>query len=128
MIEDLRDYYIKPLLRKKPCKAILHVGTNNANLENANPDQILNALLELKKDIGFQVPRCVVVISMPTKRFDNEEYGKIIESLNRKLTDRGIDPINNKFSRADIGWKVLHLNAKGTRKLTSKLVSKLRCL
>ena len=128
-IEDLRDYYIKPLLRKKPCKVILHVGTNNASLKNANPDQILNALLDLKKDIGDQVPGCMVVISMPTKRFDNEEYGKIIESLKRKITDLGIDAIsNNNISRADIGRKGLHLNAKGTSKLASKLVSKLRCL
>ena len=128
-IEDLRDYYIKPLLRKKPSKVILHVGTNNASLKNANPDQILNALLDLKKDIGDQVPGCMVVISMPTKRFDNEEYGKIIESLNRKITDLGIDAIsNNNISRADIGRKGLHLNAKGTSKLASKLVSKLRCL
>ena len=130
MIEDLRDYYIKPLLRKMPCKVILHVGTNNASLKNANPDQILNALLDLKKDIGDQVPGCVVVISMPTKRFDNEEYGKIIESLSRKITDLGIDASNNNnnISRADIGLKGLHLHAKGTSKLTSKLVSKLRCL
>ena len=105
------------------------MGTNNASLKNANPDQILNALLDLKKDIGDQVPGCMVVISMPTKRFDNEEYGKIIESLNRKITDLGIDAIsNNNISRADIGRKGLHLNAKGTSKLASKLVSKLRCL
>ena len=128
-IEDLRDYYIKPLLRKKPSKVILHVGTNNASLKNANPDQILDALLDFKKDILDQVPGCMVVISMPTKRFDNEEYGKIIESLNKKITDLGIDAINNNnISRGDIGRKGLHLNAKGTGKLTSKLVSKLRCL
>ena len=128
-IEDLRDYYIKPLLRKKPSKVILHVGTNNASLKNANPDQIVDALLDFKKDIEEQLPGCVVVLSMPTKRFDNEEYGKIIESLNKKIIDLGIDAINNNnIFRGDIGRKGLHLNAKGTSKLTSKLVSKLRCL
>ena len=79
-IENLRDYYIKPLLRKKPSKVILHVGTNNASLKNANPDKIVDALLDFKKDIEEHLPGCVVVLSMPTKRFDNEEYGKIIES------------------------------------------------
>ena len=49
-IEDLKDYYIKPLLRKQPSKVILRVGTNNASLKNANPDQILNALLDFKKE------------------------------------------------------------------------------
>ena len=69
------------------------------------------------------------MISMPTKRFDKEEYGKIIESLNKKDTSLGIDAINNNnISREDIGRKGLHLNAKGKSKLRSKLVSKLRCL
>ena len=66
---------------------------------------------------------------MPTKRFDNEEYGKIIESVNKKIIDLGIDAINNNIIfRGDIGRKGLHLNAKGTSKLTSKLVSKSRYL
>ena len=50
-IEDLKDYYIKPLLRKQPSKVILHVGTNNASVKNASLDHILNALLDFKKDI-----------------------------------------------------------------------------
>ena len=116
-------------MRKKPSKVILHVDTNNASLKNANADQIVEALLDFKKDIEEQLPGCVVVLSMPTKRFDNEEYGTIIESLNKKIIDLGIDAINNSnIFRGDIGRKGLHLNAKGTSKLTSKLVSKFRFL
>ena len=55
------------------------MGTNNASLKNANPDQILNALLEFKKDTEYRIPGCIIVLSMPTKRFDNEKLGKIIE-------------------------------------------------
>ena len=50
-IEALREYYIKPLLLKQPSKVILHVSTNTASLKNANPDRIIDALLDLKKDI-----------------------------------------------------------------------------
>ena len=71
------------------------MGTNNASLKNANPDQILNALLDFKKDIEDQIPGCIVVLSMPTKRFDNEKLGKIIESLNNKISNLGIETINN---------------------------------
>ena len=57
------------------------------------------------------------------------ETTKIIESLNKKIIDLGIDSINNNnIFRGDIGRKGLHLNAKGTSKLKSKLVSKLCCL
>ena len=128
-IEDPRDYYLKPLLRKQPSKVILHVGTNNASLTNASPDRILDALLDLKKKIEDQVPGCVVILSMPTKRFDNEKLGKIIEALNKKITDLGIEAINNNnISRGDIGRKGLHLNSKGTNKLIHKFISKLRYL
>ena len=128
-IEDLKDYYIKPLLRKQPSKVFLHVGTNNASLKNANPDQILNALLDFKKEIDDQIPGCVVVLSMPTKRFDNEKLGKIIESLNNKISNLGIETINNNnISRGEIGRKGLHLNARGTNKLMLRFISKLNRL
>ena len=128
-IEDLKDYYIKPLLRKQPSKVILHVGTNNASVKNASPDQILNALLDFKKDIEDQIPGCIVVLSMPTKRFDNEKLGKIIESLNDKISNLGIVTVNNNnISRSDIGRKGLHLNARGTNKLMHRFISKLNRL
>jgi len=127
-IEDLKDYYIKPLLRKQPSKVILHVGTNNASLKNANPDLILNALLDFKKDIEDQIPGCIVVLSMPTKRFDNEKLGKIIESLN-KISNLGIETVNNNnISRGDIGRKGCILNARGTNKLMHRFISKLNRL
>ena len=128
-IEDLKDYYIKPLLRKQPSKVILHVGTNNASVKNASPDQILNALLDFKKDIEDQIPGCIVVLSMPTKRFHNEKLGKIIESLNDKISNLGIVTVNNNnISRSDIGRKGLHLNARGTNKLMHRFISKLNRL
>ena len=55
------------------------------------------------------MPRCIVVLSMPAIRFDNENSGKIIESLNNKISDLGIEAINNNnISRGDIGRKGLH--------------------
>ena len=128
-IEDLKNYYIKPLLRKKPNKVILHVGTNNASLKNANPDQKLNALLDFKKDVEDQIPGCIVVLSMSTKRFNNEKLGKIIESLNNKTSNLGIETINNNnISRVEIGKKGLYLNARGTNKLMHRFISKLNRL
>ena len=105
-------------------------GTNNASVKSASPDQILNALLDFKIDIGDQIPGCFVVLSMPAKRFDNERLGKIIESLNDKISNLGIVTVsNNNISRSDIGRKVLHfLNARGTNKLMNRFISKLNRL
>ena len=48
-IKDLHQFYIKPLLAKKPSKVILHFGTNDAVNKEATADKILDALLDLKK-------------------------------------------------------------------------------
>ena len=107
------------------------MGTNNASVKNASPDQILNALLDFKKDREDQIPGCIVVLSMPTKRFDNEKLGKIIESLNDKISILGIVTVNNNnISRSDIGRKGLHLNARGclSNKLMHRFISKLNRL
>jgi len=82
-------------------------------------------LLDFKKDIEDQIPGCIVVLSMPTKRFDNEKLGKIIESLN-KISNLGIETVNNNnISRGDIGRKGCILNARGTNKLMHTFLSKL---
>ena len=63
------------------------------------------------------------MLSMPTKRFDNEKLGKIIESLKDKISNLGIETVNNSnISRGEIGRKRLHLNARGTNKLMQRFI------
>ena len=69
------------------------------------------------------------MLSMPTKRFDNGKFGKIIESLSDKISNLSIETVNNnKISRGDIGRKGLHLNARGTKRLMNRVISKLNRL
>ena len=49
-ISDLQNYYMKPFLRKKLTKTILHIGTNDVTEKETTADKILDALLDLKKD------------------------------------------------------------------------------
>ena len=85
--------------------------------------------MELKKEVEDEVLGCIVVLSMPAKRFDSEKLGRIIESLNNKISDLRIEATNNNnISRGDIGRKGLHLNTIGINKLMHKFISKLRCL
>ena len=92
-------------------------------MKNANPEQILNALLDFKREIDDQVPGRIVVCSMPTKRL-----GRIIEALNN-ISNIGLETItNSNTSIGDIGRKRLRLNARGTNKLMHRFVSKLNRL
>ena len=74
-ILDMKDH-IKPLMRKKPAKIILHVSTNDAG--DLNADEILADLLDLKKDIETQLQTCQVITSLPTLRLDNKKAKKTL--------------------------------------------------
>ena len=128
-IKDLHQFYIKPLLAKKPSKVILHVGTNDAVNKEATADKILDALLDLKKEIETTLPDCTVVLSMPIRRLDNRAAGKVIETLNKKIISLHLSVVNNQnISEKDVGRRRLHLNNKGVTKFASNLATKLQSL
>ena len=63
---------------------------------------------------------------MPTIRFGNEKFGKIIESLNNNISNLRIETSNNNnISRGDTGRKEMNLNTRGTNKLMHTFLSKL---
>ena len=45
-VRDLKNYYMIPLLRKKPVKVIVHIGTSDASYEGASSDTILAEILD----------------------------------------------------------------------------------
>ena len=125
-ILDMKDH-IKPLIRKKPSKIILHVSTNDAG--DLNADEMLAELLELKNDIETQLQTCQVIISLPTLRLDNKKANKTLVALKQKIRSSQMEIVDNdNIVEGDLsGPQKLHLNFKGTEKLASNLVNKL-CL
>ena len=112
-IKDLHHFHMKPLLTKKPSKVILHDGTNDAVNKEATTDQILDALLDLKKEIETTLPDCTIVLSMPMRRLDNRAAGKIMEMLNKKILSLRLSVVNNQnISEKGVGRRRLHLNNK----------------
>ena len=127
-IADMKDY-LKPLLRKNPTTLILHVGTNDASNGKENAEEILNELLELKKEIIRTLPSCKVIISMPTQRKDNVKANGKMKVLNQKIAALGVERINNNnIVEADLGRKKLYLNMKGSDKLAKNFTNYLRNL
>ena len=105
-ISELHAFYIKPLISNKPSKVIRHVGTNDAGNKAASAEKILDALLDLKKEIETALPDCTVVLSTPMKRMDNGAAGKIIETLNKRILSLDLNIVNNQNIGAnDIGRK-----------------------
>ena len=128
-VADLKNFYMQPLLSKKPSHVIIHVGTNDAANKDSTADSILNGLLDLKKDIEVKLPNVTVMILTPMKRTDQPSAGKIIEQLNKKIRSLRLSTVdNNNISQKEIGCKGLHLNDKGVSKFASNLVAKLRSI
>ena len=123
-ILDMKDH-IKPLMRKKPAKIILHVSTNEAG--DLNADEILADLLDLKKDIKTQLQTCQVIISLPTLRLDNKKANKTLVALKQKIRSLHLVHVDNdNINEGDLsGPQKLHLNFKGTEKLANNFVDKL---
>ena len=125
-IMDMRDH-IKPLVRKKPAKIILHIATNDAT--DLNADQILEELLELKSYIEMNLPSCHVITSMPTMRCDNRKANKVIQDLNEMIANLNIDRVENyNINESDLFGSIkLHVNTRGSEKLATNFANKL-CL
>ena len=100
---------MQPLIRQKPSTVVIHIVTNDAGIKGATADKIIDALLELKKEIETKLPAAVVVISTPMKRNDKVGAGQIIETLNKKIRGLGLNIVDNKnIDSQDIGRKGLH--------------------
>ena len=126
-ISDLQSHYMQPLISKKPSKVVVHVGTNDASTKGATADKIIDALLDLKKEIETTLPEAIVVISTPLKRNDKVGAGKIIETLNKKIRGLGLNIVDNKnIDSPELGRKGLHLNQRGVGKFAANLINKLR--
>ena len=118
-IQDMY-YYLVPLLRKRPDKIILHVGTNDA--PHMKADEMLEELGKLKSLICEMLPSVKIVLSAPTIRVDkhnanenNIDFIKLLETNNYVL----IKHPNIKENHLDRYG--LHLNYDGTRVLAKNL-------
>ena len=128
-VADLKNFYMQPLLSKKPSHVIMHIGTNDAANKDSTADIILNSLLDIKKEIEATLPNVTVTVSTPIKRTDKSSAGKTIDELNRKIRSLRLSTVdNNNIGFKEIGRKGLHLNDKGVSKLASNLVAKLRSI
>ena len=81
--QDMADY-IKPIIRKKPNKLVLHVGTNN--LKNCeNPTTCAKDIIQLGKSINRSIPETKIIISGLITRADEEILASKVNEVNAML-------------------------------------------
>ena len=125
-VDDLHDY-IKPLLRKRPDKIILVIGTND--IENSAVSDVLKAIKSLLDLILEKLPNCHIVVSEIIKRAGKckaNANGKINE-FNSELKKMNIDILRQQNILPEhINQSGLHLNQHGDGQLAKNIISKIR--
>ena len=115
-IADMDDY-LRPLLRKKPDKLTLHVGTNN--IRNQSPRSVAEGIVNVVTQIQHDSPTTHLAISPLLPRSDNLDFNDKIREANKILklfcSSRGptLLYINN-IDLTCLNRRGVHLNRKGS--------------
>ena len=125
-VSDLHDY-IKSLLRKKPDKIILVIGTND--MQNEAVADVLKGIKALMVMILNELPTCLVAVSEIIRR-----AGKSVDTINGKINEfnSGLKSMNVDVLRQQnilpdhINQGGLHLNRSGDRQLAMNIIGKIR--
>ena len=126
-IADLREYIV-PLLRKKPSRLIAHIGTNDASFSSAK--KIADDLLLFQKFVQSQLPDCLVIISSPINRLDDQKKAVTIRNVNvilKNMTDINLVD-NSNITVKHLGKRKLHLNLSGSSMLARNFLEKMKSL
>lgn len=89
-IEDLHNY-LKPLLKKRPERIILMIGTND--LLGKSAADILKGLKSLLDMIYSSLPNCKVVVSEIIRREDRKSLNGKLNEFNRALKTMNVDAL-----------------------------------
>ena len=119
-------HYLRPLLRRRPSRVVLHVGTNDTSAHNSK--EIVNKLIRLRTFIQSQISDCSVILSTPINRFDSEKQGRIVRNINVILKNMSdIELIDNgNISEKHLGKNKLHLNQQGSTVLIRNILRSLK--
>ena len=123
-IKDMHDY-LKPLIKKKPSKIILMVGTNDLDRLSAN--QMVIGIKSLIDMIQKSLPNCHVIVSEIIRRADKKHLNGKVNEFNRALKTMNIDILRQQnITERHLGRKGLHLNPKGDSQLAMNVIDKIR--
>ena len=125
--DDMVDH-IKPIIRKRPNKIILHAGTNN--LEKDEASEFSNKIVTVCQLIEEELPECEIAISELTVR----NYSPALESRRKEVNKslkafcrtRDWRVISHNISETGLNSRGLHLNRRGTAALARYVMNVIR--
>ena len=119
-IDDMVGF-AKPVIKRKPKKIILHVGTNNLNMDQ--PKKIKNKVAGLVDSIKAEHPSIDVAVSSIIFKSDDQSLNSKTDKANRRLSSfcqsKNWVFTDNIIKEDSLNRSGLHLNRKGVYRLAS---------
>ena len=123
-INDMK-FFVVPLLKKKPDKVIIHVGTNDA--PHFTPDEMFKNMKELRLLIQKMVPSAKIIISSPVIRVDKANSDINNKKFISLLNSTDWDCIHHEnIDESHLNQYGLHINRTGSINLAKNLISRIR--
>ena len=124
IIGDMK-FFIIPHLRKSPGKIVLHFGSNDA--PHALPEEMFNAIKDLKSFIKKCAPESKIIISTPVLRVHKANANGINRRYIDLLNEPEVDCIfNDKIAESNVDQYGLHVNESKSVILAKNLISGIR--
>ena len=123
--QDMADY-IQPIIRKKPNKLVLHVGTNNQrNRENSTT--CAKDIIQLGESINRSIPEAKITISGLITRADEEILASKVNEVNAILKQSCLEKNwvfieHCNITSQHLNKSKLHLNKQGTSLLACNFI------
>ena len=120
-MDDVVDF-AKPLIKRKPKKIILHVGTNNLKMDQRK--KIKNKVAGLADSIKAEHLSINVAVSSIIFRSDDQSLNSKIDEVNRRLSSfcqskNWVFINNSNINEDSLNRSRLNLNRKGAYRLAS---------
>lgn len=117
--DDLK-HYIKPIIKRRPHRLIIHIGTND--LKTHEPKVIAEKITEICATVNKELPNCEVAVSELTHRNDKPSLESARKEVNKTLKDlcttKKMDFItHDNITAKSLNAGGLHLNKAGVSAL-----------
>lgn len=119
---DILDH-LKPVLRRKPTKIVVHAGTNDIT-NNINYLKNVKLMLKIANE---ESPSTKIAFSGLVARYDIERGDQLVADVNKRLKNfclqNELDFISHEnIEEEDLGKRKLHPNKKGLKKMVNNFL------
>ena len=114
-VDDMGDF-LKPSIRKRPDKLIIHAGTND--VRSSSPTTIAKKVTELAEQFKKESSNTRIIISSLVTGSDNQDLARKVNDTNNIIKSNcckknWVFLDNSNINRSHLNYRGLHLNHEG---------------